>query len=381
MLKPTCVQLALWLAVATPGLPACHFPPNATGRMLTYTFDPAVTAAGTVLHITLTLQGGPDAEEEIEVPSQWAGETLHGVINLRSLSAATVVADTSSPGSRIIRYLPHQEVVLAYDMVKDWSRRFRHPAEFHGALMPDYIEVNGDNALIHPKLSPQTQVTVHFDWKNLPHAWVLATSFGTGSNSDDHCQSYSGAWSAVQQALFAAGDFRILRFQIGVRPAILAVRGQWTFSDDEVIRDIQEAVGAVRDFWRDDNFPYFLVTLKPFDYDSGSGDGSAFTDAYWLYLSRRDSISDQLPTLIHEAFHAWAPRRMGISPPEDQSAIEWFREGFVTYYGYLLALRTRLIQLPAYLESINRDLRDFSSSTSSYVRGRVIALWLDQQIH
>jgi predicted metalloprotease with PDZ domain len=52
----------------------------------------------------------------------------------------------------------------------------------------------------------------------------------------------------------------------------------------------------------------------------------------------------------------------------------------VTYYGYLLALRSGLIQLPAYLESVNRDLRILPSSSSAYVRGRVIALWLDQQI-
>lgn len=35
-----------------------------------------------------------------------------------------------------------------------------------------------------------------------------------------------------------------------------------------------------REFWHDDNFPYFLVTLKPFDNDSGQGDGSAFTNAF-----------------------------------------------------------------------------------------------------
>ena len=70
----------------------------------------------------------------------------------------------------------------------------------------------------------------------------------------------------------------------------------------------------------------------------------------------------------------------GISSPEDWAAIEWFREGFVTYYGYLLSLRAGLIRMPAYVESVNRDLREFPTSTNNYVRGRVIALWLDQTI-
>jgi len=380
MLNRTCIQFALCVAAATsPSLAQCRFPADGTGRILAYAFEPTVTTAGTTLHVNLRFHGGPDAQEELEIPNEWAGEKLHGVTNLHALSGDTIV-DTASPGSKLLRHGPNQEVVLAYDLVKDWTGRFTHPAEFHGALLPEYVEINGDNALVHPKLSTEEQVTVHFDWKQLPASWVLATSFGTSFNSDDRCQSYSGPWSAVQQALFTAGEFRIHRFRIGVQPAILAIRGEWTFSDDEVIADIQKAVGIVRDFWHDDKFPYFLVTLKPFDYESGNGDGSAFTNAYWLYLSRQDSISDQLPTLIHETFHAWDPRRMGVLSPEERDAIEWFREGFVTYYGYLLALRAQLIQLPTYLESVNRDLRSFAGSTSGYVRGRVIALWLDQRI-
>lgn len=247
--------------------------------------------------------------------------------------------------------------------------------------MPDYLELTGDNALVHPKFPVDAMMTVHFDWSKLPAGWVLATSFGTSSDSGERCQSYSGSLSAVQQAVFAAGVFRIHHFRIGAQPAVLAIRDQWTFSDDEAIADIQKAVGVVRDFWHDHNFPYFLVTLKQFDNDSGSGDGSAFTNAFWLYLSRKDSISDQMQVLIHETFHIWDPRRMGSpSTPEDWKAIEWFREGFVSYYGYLLALRAGFIQLPAYLESVNRDLRMFPGSHSSYVRGRIIALWLDSQI-
>jgi predicted metalloprotease with PDZ domain len=168
--------------------------------------------------------------------------------------------------------------------------------------MPDYLELTGDNSLVHPKLSGDARVTVHFDWSKAPSAWILATSFGVGSNSDERGQSYSGTWSAVQHALFAAGAFRIRHFRIDTQPAALAIRDQWTFSDEEVIADIQKAVGAVRDFWHDHNFPYFLVTLKQFDNDSGSGDGSAFTNALWIYLSRKDSISDQTPVLIHETF-------------------------------------------------------------------------------
>lgn len=381
MVRRAYVGLALSLTIVTlPTFSQCRFPAAGTGRILTYTFDPELAATGTVLHVSLKFRDG-QAIEELEVPTGWAGETLHGLRNLRALSADTIISDTTSVGNKTIRHPPDQEVELAYDLMKDWTGRFRHPAEFHGTLMPDYLELTGDTALVHPKLPADARVTVHFDWSTLPSAWVLATSFGTSSSSDGRCQSFSGTWIAVQHALFAAGVFRIHQFKIGTQPGVLAIRDQWTFSDEEAIAQIQNAIGVVRDFWHDHNFPYFLVTLKQFDNDSGSGDGSSFTNAFWMYLSRNDSISDQIPVLIHETFHEWDPRRMGPrSSPEDWREIEWFREGFVSYYGYLLALRAGLIQLPAYLDNLNSDIRIFPTSTSAYVRGRVIALWLDQQI-
>jgi len=209
----------------------------------------------------------------------------------------------------------------------------------------------------------------------------LATSFGTNSGPDDRCQSYSGPWSAVDEALFAAGDFRIHHFKIGSREAVLAVRGQWTFTDDQVIANIQKVVGIVRDFFHENDFPYFLVTLKPYDTDRGSSDGSGFTNAFWLYMSRLDPFSIQLTQLSHEAFHSWNPRRMGGHGDDDsEKAVKWFHEGFTQYYADLLVYRTGLMPLTTYLNNINRDLRDYPNSTSPYVRGRVIALWLDQQI-
>lgn len=370
-----------WLAAVSPCIAQCRFQEKTTGRVFTYTFDPTVTAEGTVLHVTLKFQGNAEGAEEISVPKQWAGQKLHEETNLRTISSDTVLTETADEGGLSLRYPANQQVVLAYDMVKDWTGRFNHPMQFHGVLLPEYIEINGSNTLVYPKTDRQAPVTVNFDWQRIPAAWVLATSFGTSSGPEDRCQSYSGPWSGVKDALFTAGVFRIHRFQIGDRPAVLAIRDQWTFTDEEAIAQIQKAVGIVRDFWHDDNFPYFLVTLKAFDNDSGSGDGSAFTNAFWMYLSHRDPISSQLPTLAHETFHTWNPRRMGaISVTGDGQSIEWFHEGFTTYYGYLLVYRASLMPLSDYLESVNQDLRNYPTSKSPYVRGRAIATWLDWQI-
>jgi predicted metalloprotease with PDZ domain len=206
----------------------------------------------------------------------------------------------------------------------------------------------------------------------------LATSFGAGNSAADRCQVTTVPADDIVHALFAAGDFRLRPFSIGRRPAILAVRGTWTFSDEDAIRQIQKTIGVVRDFWKDDQFPYFLVTLKPYDRDSGSSDGSAFTNAFWMYVSRKDSLADLLPQLAHESFHAWNPHRMGFRP--NGESIDWFTEGFTDYYASRLLLQAGELSVASYIESLNLALRRFPLSSDPYVRGRIIGLWLDAAI-
>lgn len=358
----------------------CHFASSGSGRVLTYAFEPDVANGAAVLHVTLTFRGGEGGTEQIEVPTQWAGERLNAVKNLRALSPDITIEEGERPYERIIRYKPDSEVTLAYDLVKDWSGPLVHPMQFHPVIMPEYFEINGENAIVHPEIDPSAQVVANFDFHKLPASWALATSFGTTAEANGGCQFFSGPWIAVAEALFAAGDFRVRRFSIGRQPAVLAVRGEWKFNDDDAIAEIQKVVGLVRDFWHDDNFPYFLVTLKPYDQDHGSSDGSAFTNAFWMYVSRLDSISGLLPQLAHETFHAWNPRKMGTYGNGEESKSTWFHEGFTQYYGYLLVYRAGLMDLPAYIEGVNSDLRKYPSTNDPYVRGRVIALWLDGEI-
>jgi predicted metalloprotease with PDZ domain len=64
----------------------------------------------------------------------------------------------------------------------------------------------------------------------------------------------------------------------------------------------------------------------------------------------------------------------------DHKKIDWFREGFTQYYGYLLVHRAGLMPLLNYVDGINHDLRNYHGSHGPYIRGRIIALWLDSRI-
>jgi predicted metalloprotease with PDZ domain len=302
--------------------------------------------------------------------------------NLRSGSADVRLDIDPDGGSGVLRGEPNRSATITYDLKKDWTGPLVHPRQFHPVLMPEYFEFAGQNALVFPRLETAAKraalTTAQLDFTQVPSSWVFATSFGTGTSTADRCQVATVSALEIAGALFAAGDFRLREFWIGRRRAILAVRGTWTFSDDDAVSQIQKTVGVVRDFWKDDEFPYFLVTLKPYDRDRGSFDGSEFTNAFWMYLSRLDSLADRLPQLAHESFHAWNPRQMGLRP--NGEAIDWFTEGLTDYYAHRLLLQAGVLSASSYIDSLNQALRRFTPSSDSYVRGRIVALWLDAKI-
>jgi predicted metalloprotease with PDZ domain len=360
----------------------CRFGATASSRAWTYRFRAEGGTDPLRLHVTAQFPLGPAGTLRLKLPTRWAGETLRAMRDLRSGSADVRLDVDPDGGSGVLHGEPGAMATVTYDLEKDWTGLLVHPRQFHPVLMPEYVEFTGHNALVFPSLETPAAMTalttLHLDFTELPSSWVLATSFGTGTGPGDRCQVATVPAAQIVSALFAAGDFRLREFSIGRRRAVLAVRGTWTFSDEEAIEQIRKTVAIVRDFWRDDAFPYFLVTLKPYDRERGSSDGSEFTNAFWLYVSRLDTLADRLPQLAHESFHAWNPGRMGVRP--DGERVEWFTEGFTDYYAYRLLLQAHVLSSTAYVESLNQALRRFTASGNPYVRGRIVALWVDGQI-
>jgi predicted metalloprotease with PDZ domain len=196
-----------------------------------------------------------------------------------------------------------------------------------------------------------------------------------------------------------AGDFRLRPAKLGKgSQLIVAIRGKLSVSDEEIATQISKVVRMERTFWRDDKFPYYLVTIVPFDAGQSGSGGGGFTNAFSLHLSAQDSFS--LSLVAHEVFHTWNPYRLGRMPSPPES-IYWFTEGFTTYYQDLLLWRAGLLSFNDYLQTVNRFLRDYTlapaknmslkelieraridqnKSRISYERGAAIALWLDWRI-
>jgi predicted metalloprotease with PDZ domain len=378
----------------------CTFPASPSANLLKYEFEPLLTKDKMALRVTLEFDGGPKGSVNLELPSEWAGQqhAEKSITELNSLSPDTTLRDTTSPSEKELRFPPNTLVRLSYILVKDWDGPLNGRTRFRANLSPDYFHIVGVTSLVHPKIDRDRVVDVQFDWKKLPPAWSLATSFGT----DDRCQSFHGMWEKALNSLFVGGDYRVYHTTISGNPLDFAVRGRWSFTDDDWVTQVRKIMEFERAFWHDNDFPYFLVTLTPLDQDHGSTGGTALTNAFMMHLSRLDPITPRILGMIaHETFHGWNPYKIGYVPGSDYP-ISWFFEGFTAYYQHVMLFRAGLISFPEYVAAVNQQLRDYEVNEGTEVslqqfiqrhsadrsvldkldnrRGAVLAMWLDATI-
>jgi predicted metalloprotease with PDZ domain len=352
------------------------------------------------LRVTLEFEGGPQGKVNIELPSEWAGQQHleKSIAELKVISSDTTIVETESLTKRELQFRPSSPVRLSYLLVKDWDGALNSGTRFRADLSPDYFHIIGLTSLIHPELGDLTTVDVHFDWQRLPLTWSLATSFG----SNNRCLSFHGRWHDAINSLFVGGDYRIYNTVIADNALHFAIRGKWSFSDDEWVSQVRKIIEYERTFWHDHDFPYFLVTLTPLGQDRGSSGGTALTNVFMMHLSRLDSMtSTTLGTIAHETFHTWNPHKMGDRPGSDHS-VSWFFEGFTVYYADLMLFRAGMMSFPDYVDAVNDKLRKYELNEGAdvtlqdfkrrhaadysvlnqldYRRGAVLAMWLDATI-
>lgn len=395
------ITTALFFCLSsTAVLAQCNFGPPSSQRELNYSFEPVVAQDKLSLRVTLEFQSARSGKTTLILPSEWAGQkdAYKSVLELAAISEGTTIKETREPAKREVQSPPNSTVRIAYLLVKDWNGPLDTDTRFRADLSPEYFHIIGITSLVHPRLHYFKQIEVHFDWSKLPKEWSLATSFAT----DERCQSFHGIWHDALNSLFVGGDYRIYRSSIAGNALIFAIRGKWSFTDDEWIGKAGKIIEFERTFWHDNSFPYFLLTLTPHGGNSGSSGGTALTNAFMEHLSPKASISlNVLDQLAHEEFHSWNPYRIGAMP-DPQEPVSWFSEGFTRYYEDLMLLFAGLEQFPDYVASLNTKLRAYEMNEGrdvllaefvrqhsvkqsawsglEYRRGAVIAAWLDGTI-
>ena len=366
---------------------------------LHYRFQTEVRQEQLTLHVRVHLDGLPSQVTSLQLPVPWGdfNALQNGIQNLRAESAGSVIMDTDDPSLKLLKTSISRSATITYDLKNNWDGHLREDVRHLVHLEPTYVEISTNNALIHPVLAPDVIVKCSFDWR-IPSNWSLATSFDVQQRS----QQFHGTWDKVKNAVFVAGDFRLHeQTQDGGR-LVMAFRGAWRVSDQDAEKKITNVFRMDKAFWNDHDFPYYLVTVVPFDgNEHGISGGDGYTNAFSIHTASDEDFSLGLLSLFtHELFHAWNPYKLGFMPQASEE-VYWFTEGFTTYYQYLLLWRNRVTENDVYLEEVNQILKNYylspvknislaqlienaqngqTKDRISYDRGATIALWLDLTI-
>jgi len=319
--------------------------PSAISK-LNYTIEPAVFDNKPALKITLSFITESD-RQILALPERWAGQKdyFKDIRELKTLTPGTSLEDTKTPFLKTILAPKNTSISISYILTAVQSAEFNG----HRALItPDYFHVIGHNLWPYPAIPQEQPVNILINWNGFPKNYSFANSFGALRTE----QNFSASINQLREAIYVGGDFRILEERVHDNPVFIAIRGKWLFKDRDFSKHLKKIIEGQRQFWNDDNFPYFLITLIPNGKACCISGGSGLTQSFITYMAADKKIDPDLSSLYsHELFHTWNGEKIRVASPESRHY--WFSEGLTSYYTRIMNLRNGLITLQDYVDNYN----------------------------
>ena len=310
--------------------------------------------------IRVHFAGDSDGETEFVLPNEWGGqrELFKSISGLTVSPASAVLTKTEKPHVLAISHRAGQELIVSYEISNGFEGHYRNDIRYRPVIDDAYIHWIGNAVWALPAWDDATEINVKLEWNRLPERWVIANSFAAGKRS----QNIRTTKGELRQAVFVAGDFRLVRAKANGNPVNLAIRGTWKFTDAELVEMTRRVIEIERNFFSDHSQKYYLVTLVPIDGggpNSISIGGTGLTDSFALFATTNAGLSQFRQLLAHEYAHNWIPGKLGKMPGHNEQALYWFSEGFTEFYTYELLHRGGLITPAEYLDRYNELIREY----------------------
>jgi predicted metalloprotease with PDZ domain len=352
-------------------------------RALGYVLEPVFDADAVSFRVELSFEGDASGTTRLETPVAWASarDLDKGIRNLTVVTKGARLADTAEPNMKTVSHAPGQKVVVRYELVQVQPGP---PAAGRGGgyqplLQKDYFHWVGHGAWVKPAWGESARVAVTLEWKNLPKGWSTSNSFGANRRK----QKFVAFLGEFEHAVYAGGDFRVVERRVAGRPVYVTIRGSWKFSDADFVGLVERVVSTERDFWRDHDYPYYLITLLPLDGPPSalSIGGTGLTNSFATFVTTNAELKDLRFLLAHELFHNWNSPKLGRIPSPEQLSY-WISEGFTDYYTYVLLVRSGLYTPGEYAAHYNEMMRSYYLSPARNASNeRVQAeFWTDPQV-
>ena len=316
---------------------------GASAQSVSYTVSPVIEGGALkALTVEMAFAGESDGVTSIELPDSWGGkrELWRGISAFQVSGQDAKIESGGDAAHKTIRHASGATLKVQYRLTQFWSGEptANDTNEYRPVIRPGYFHVIGWTAFVRPAWSLATPVSVSF--KNLPKGWGFASDLEHGALSI----------ADVLQSVSVGGDFRVLR----AGKLRIAIRGAWSFRDEDFIKRLEPIVASHHRFWGDPPGP-FLVTVLPLKAEPGhmSVGGTGLGDAFAFLATAHAENSQLTRVLAHEHLHSWIPLRLGMMPQENDAVEYWLSEGFTDFYTYRLLARDGISSVEETVQALN----------------------------
>lgn len=321
------------------------------------------------VQVDLSFRAQGDGETNLRLPAEWGGETelWRGIEDLTVVSGAEM-RDGETPSERVLTHGPNARVHVRYRVVQDWDGA---PAAgrntYRPVIQPTYFHFIGEAAFVTPDLHNATPARLRV--RGLPRGWSFA------SDLQHHGLVLGEIWASVT----VGGDYRVHRARD--RNIRVAMRGDWSFTDEAFTAEVARIVNGHRAFWRDRSSPYLVTVTQTYAADPGhlSLGGTGLGDAFAFFATANAEGALIVRTLAHESLHTWIPGQVGGMPEADEAAAYWFSEGFTDFYTGRLLVRQGIWTPQQFADDLNETLAAYARSpVRNAPNARIVAdFWND----
>ena len=342
-----------------------HFLLAADGPTITYTVSPLTKGDYRTFLIEMKFKGNAAGKTILSIPFEtglYRPQDHFAVVKVtNSWKHQRVIGDSSL---YLIEHKPGADLTVRYTIKNALKDSLPALDEVYAQMLTDkYFYLLGNSLWAVPQDSSTTVYDIRLKWKDFPAAWTYLNSFEVNKVN----QRFRVSLSDFRDAIYMGGDIRIHKLDIDKKPLYFAIRGLWSFSDEQVFDIIKRTVISQRAYWNYhdvDRYTIALIPMKHYSDGDKSINGRGLTNTFVTVgtNSKAFGLSDLVYLYNHELMHHWFGHILKQAEPEN--AFKWFHEGFTDYFAHLVMLESCLFNQQEFKKSINNIFAAYYSDSA-----------------
>lgn len=314
------------------------------------------------------------------LPNQFGGnEELYKHIKIIQVKNASYKPTRHPFAVELTNPVPGEMVEVVYEVTSRVSNEAQTLIDARAPIInADYLHMIGNGFMIIPYHFKDKLMEVSLE-VNFPNTWEYASSYGYQQKK----QTFKVQFQSLLNLVIIGGNYRFATQKIKKNKVVIAIQGQWRFSDAAMHNTLLNVISSVRNFLNDHSDRFYLVVVIPVRGTQRVQAGLGLNNAFSIHLSSKQVLNPELKILLtHEHLHRWITPKIVSDSPDNQEEYFWFTEGFTDYYATLLSLRSGLINLSDYLRYFNRTVEEYLSSSAINLPNRQIAakFWINYDV-